>query len=34
MQYVEAKGRAELLKTSTGDALDALYKMVEKGRAG
>ena len=24
MQYVEAKGRAELLKTSTGDALDAL----------
>lgn len=24
MQYVEAKGPAELLKTSTGDALDAL----------
>ena len=27
MQYVEAKGRAELLKTSTGDALDALAAL-------
>lgn len=27
MQYVEAKGRSELLKTSTGDALDALAAL-------
>ena len=27
MQYVNAKGRAELLKTSTGDALDALAAL-------
>ena len=38
MQYVEAKGRAELLKTSTGDALDALAALFgitrqEAGRA-
>lgn len=28
MQYVEAKGRAELLKTSTGDALEALGALL------
>lgn len=27
MQYIEAKGRAELLKTSTGDALDELAAL-------
>lgn len=27
MQYIDAKGRAELLKTSTGDALDALAAL-------
>lgn len=27
MQYIEAKGRAELLKTSTGEALDALAAL-------
>lgn len=28
MQYVDAKGRAEMLNTSTGDALDALAALV------
>ena len=28
MQYIDAKGRAELLKTSTGDALDALAALI------
>ena len=28
MQYVDAKGRAELLKTSTGDALDGLANLL------
>jgi phage-related baseplate assembly protein len=28
MQYIEAKGQAELLKTSTGDALDALSALL------
>lgn len=28
MQYIEAKGRGELLKTSTGDALDALAALL------
>lgn len=28
MQYVDAKGRAELLKTSTGDALDSLANLL------
>lgn len=28
MQYIEAKGRAELLKTSTGDALEALGALL------
>lgn len=34
MQYIEAKGRMELLKTSTGDALDnlsALFGIYRKG---
>lgn len=38
MQYADAKGRMEMLKTSTGDALDALAALVglkrkEAGRA-
>ncbi|WP_443665120.1 hypothetical protein, partial [Dysosmobacter sp.] len=28
MQYADAKGRMEMLKTSTGDALDALAALV------
>lgn len=32
MQYIDAKGRAEMLKTSTGDALDALAALVGLSR--
>lgn len=32
MQYIDAKGRAEVLKTSTGDALDALAALVGLSR--
>lgn len=34
MQYVEAKGRAELLQTSTGDALDRLADLLGIVRNG
>ena len=34
MQYIDAKGRAELLKTSTGDALDALAALFGIERMG
>jgi phage-related baseplate assembly protein len=34
MQYIEAKGESELLKTSTGDALDALAAMFGIERQG
>lgn len=34
MQYADAKGRAELLKTSTGDALDALVALLGIQRQG
>lgn len=34
MQYIEAKGRAELLKTSTGEALDALAALFGITRQG
>lgn len=34
MQYIDAKGRAELLKTSTGDALDALAALFGIMRQG
>lgn len=34
MQYADAKGRADLLKTSTGDALDALVALLGIRRQG
>lgn len=34
MQYADAKGRSEMLKTSTGDALDALAALVGISRKG
>lgn len=34
MQYADAKGRAELLKTSTGEALDALVALLGIQRHG
>ncbi|MCM1295504.1 MAG: baseplate J/gp47 family protein [Muribaculaceae bacterium] len=34
MQYVDAKGRAELLKTSTGEALDAIAALLGISRQG
>lgn len=34
MQYVDTKGRMELLKTSTGNALDALAALVGISRKG
>lgn len=34
MQYIDAKGRAEMLKTSTGEALDALAALLGIFRLG